>query len=140
MVSTWANAKYQGYNAYADQAFSNFIFIYQFLIYNTANGTNEGENIKISPVIKMQVFAFETGEVKLLPGPFKHAEEMGHKYLLALDPDRLLVSFYKAAGLKPKKPRYGGWESMELGGHSNNRHSGFNIIFAWTSYLSRDIY
>jgi len=44
--------------------------------------------------------------------------EMDSSYLLSLEPDRLLSWFRKDAGLKPKAPVYGGWESEGLAGHS----------------------
>src|SRR5208282_4683865 len=39
-------------------------------------------------------------------------------YLLALDPDRLLAPFLREAGLAPRKPAYGNWESGGLDGHT----------------------
>ena len=39
----------------------------------------------------MKVVPFSISDVRLLDGPFKHAEELNEKYLLSLDPDRLLV-------------------------------------------------
>ena len=39
-------------------------------------------------------------------------------YLRSLDPIRLMHGFYVNAGMKPKKPRYGGWEAMGIEGHS----------------------
>ena len=57
------------------------------------------------------------GDVRILNGPFKAAQERGHKYLLAFDVDRLLAPFYEQQGEKPKKPRYGGWETGFVPGH-----------------------
>ena len=31
---------------------------------------------------------------------------------------RFLAPCYEAAGKEPKKPRYGGWESKQISGHS----------------------
>ncbi len=59
---------------------------------------------------------FSLADVRLLPGPFKHAMDMDEKYLLSLDPDRLLAPYYKAAGIQPKAPQYKGWESSQLSG------------------------
>lgn len=53
---------------------------------------------------------FDLKEVKLLDGPFKHAEELNEKYLLSLDPDRLLHCFYATAGIPTQAKPYGGWE------------------------------
>jgi len=61
---------------------------------------------------------FPLGRVKLLPSPFAKANEATSRYLLTVNPDRLLHSFRKHSGLEPKAPIYGGWESMGLAGHS----------------------
>lgn len=67
---------------------------------------------------RIEVRAFRPGQVSLLAGPFKEAQRRDVEYLLSLDPDRLLHNFRRFAGLKPKGPRYGGWESTELAGHT----------------------
>jgi DUF1680 family protein len=56
---------------------------------------------------------FDLSAVRLLPGPFAHAQSLDAKYLLTLEPDRLLHNFRVNAGLAPKAPVYGGWESQE---------------------------
>lgn len=61
---------------------------------------------------------FSPERVRLLDSPFKTAQEADLKYLLRLEPDRLLAWFRKNAGLEPKAPNYGGWESQMLAGHS----------------------
>ena len=40
------------------------------------------------------------------------------RYLLLIEPDRLLADFRDHAGLKAKGERYGGWENSGLAGHS----------------------
>ncbi|HKP13766.1 MAG TPA: beta-L-arabinofuranosidase domain-containing protein [Blastocatellia bacterium] len=57
--------------------------------------------------------AFNLADVRLLEGPFRWAQERDARYLLRLEPDRLLHNFRVNAGLKPKAPVYGGWESQE---------------------------
>ncbi len=64
------------------------------------------------------VVPFDVNEVELLGGPFYRAQELDAAYLLRLEPDRLLHNFRKFAGLEPKGPIYGGWESMGIAGHS----------------------
>lgn len=49
---------------------------------------------------------------------FGKSQEIGKRYLLELDVDRLLAPIYEGAGLIPPKPAYGGWEQMEIKGHS----------------------
>lgn len=61
--------------------------------------------------VKPAVTPFELGEVDLLEGPFLQARLRSQKYLLSLDPDRLLHTFRVNAGLPPKAEVYGGWES-----------------------------
>src|SRR2546430_4744078 len=47
--------------------------------------------------------------VRLLAGPLKHAQELDARYLLALEPDRMLAYYRDRAGLQPKAQPYGGW-------------------------------
>ncbi|MDN3582997.1 glycoside hydrolase family 127 protein [Mucilaginibacter flavus] len=61
--------------------------------------------------------SFKLQDVKLLPGVFKDAQQTDLKYMLALDPDRLLAPYLKEAGLKPLKPNYDNWENTGLDGH-----------------------
>jgi len=56
-------------------------------------------------------FAF--GDVRLLDGPFRDAQKRDLDYLVSLQPDRMLHNFRVNAGLEPKAPVYGGWESEE---------------------------
>src|SRR4029077_13214058 len=55
---------------------------------------------------------FDLTAVRLLDGPFKHAQAKDGEYLLSLEPDRTLHNFRVNAGLEPKAPVYGGWESV----------------------------
>ncbi|MDR8392928.1 glycoside hydrolase family 127 protein [Aliifodinibius sp. S!AR15-10] len=61
---------------------------------------------------------FELSEVQLLESPFKDAKERDGKYLLSLNPDRLLAPYLKQARMEPEVDNYGGWESTGLDGHS----------------------
>ncbi len=56
--------------------------------------------------------------MQLLDSPFKRASERNARYLLSLDPDRLLHNTRKYAGLAPKAELYGGWESQGIAGHT----------------------
>jgi DUF1680 family protein len=56
---------------------------------------------------------FDLHDVAVLDGPFRDAEQRDGTYMLSLDPDRLLHNFRTNAGLTPKAPVYGGWESQE---------------------------
>lgn len=72
---------------------------------------------KDQPALKQVAIPFGVPEVKLLDGPFQHAQQLDAKYLLSLDPDRLLSWFRKEAKLEPEGEVYGGWESMGIAGH-----------------------
>jgi len=61
---------------------------------------------------------FPLGDVRLLGGSFETAHEATAKYLLTLDPERLLAGFRVNSGLEPKGEIYGGWETGGLSGHS----------------------
>jgi len=60
-----------------------------------------------------QAAAFALTDVRLLDGPFLRAQQRNARYLMQLEPDRLLHNFRVNAGLKPKAQVYGGWESVE---------------------------
>src|SRR5688572_13747237 len=60
---------------------------------------------------------FPLSSVRLLESPFKHAQETDLKYILALDPDRLLAPFLRESGFQPKASTYGDWEGTGLDGH-----------------------
>ncbi len=57
---------------------------------------------------------FALTDVRLLEGPFLEAQKRDEAYLLKLEPDRLLHNFRVNAGLEPKAPVYGGWESVAM--------------------------
>ena len=63
--------------------------------------------------------AFALGDVELLDGPFKHAQDLNVKVLLEYDVDRLLAPFLLQAGLEPKGKLFPNWEGLDghIGGH-----------------------
>jgi DUF1680 family protein len=65
---------------------------------------------------KPALFGLE--DVRLLKSPFTAAVEANRAYLLKLELDRLLAPFRREAGLEPRKPAYGNWESGGLDGHT----------------------
>jgi hypothetical protein len=84
---------------------------------------------------------FHPADVALLESPFKTAMEADTKYLLMIEPDRLLSQFRSHSGLEPKAKRYGGWESEGLAGHSLGHYlSALALHYAATGdkeYLNR---
>ncbi len=62
---------------------------------------------------------FPMGDVKLLDGPFKHAQDLNIHVLLEYDIDRLIAPFRKEAGLPEKAKLYPNWAGLDghVGGH-----------------------
>jgi len=56
---------------------------------------------------------FPLAATRLGEGPFLAAQKLNEAYLLRLEPDRMLHNFRANAGLQPKAPVYGGWESVD---------------------------
>jgi len=73
--------------------------------------------------------------VRLTGGPLKHAQDLDAKYLLSLEPDRMLAFYRKLAGLTPKAEGYTGWdaEGRQLTGHIAGHYlSAVSLMFAAT--------
>ena len=62
---------------------------------------------------------FDLHQVRLLPGIFRDDVEVNRRYMMRLDPDRLLHSFRITAGMPSTAEPYYGWEAPnnELRGH-----------------------
>jgi len=65
---------------------------------------------------------FPLADVRLKPGPFLDAQTTDLNYMMAMEPDRLLAPFLREAGLAPRKPSYGNWESTGLDGHMGGHY------------------
>ncbi|MGA2053575.1 MAG: beta-L-arabinofuranosidase domain-containing protein, partial [Opitutales bacterium] len=92
-----------------------------------------GAKFKVADQADEAVQAFSLDAVRLLPGPFKDNQDRDAKYLLALEPDRLLARFREYAGLKPKGEIYGGWEAQGISGHSLGHYlSACSMMYAAT--------
>ncbi len=76
--------------------------------------------------------AFSLDRVRLLDGPFLEAQTTDLRYLLALDPERLLAPFRREAGLAVPTPSYGNWESSGLDGHMGG-HYVSALALMWAS-------
>lgn len=55
---------------------------------------------------------FPLSDVRITGGRMLRVQELSHKYLLTLDPDRLLSWFWREAGLTPLAQPYPQWESV----------------------------
>jgi uncharacterized protein len=81
-----------------------------------------------------KVHEFKLSDVKILYGPFLNAQQVDLKYILALDPDRLLAPFLKDAGIKPLKDNYPNWETSGLDGHTGGHYlSALSLMYVTTS-------
>ena len=65
---------------------------------------------------------FPLADVRLGAGPFLDAQTTNLNYLMAMEPDRLLAPFLREAGLQPRQPSYGNWESTGLDGHMGGHY------------------
>jgi DUF1680 family protein len=63
-------------------------------------------------------------KVRLLGGPLKLAQDADAKYLLELEPDRMMAFYRVRAGLAQKAQPYGGWDAggRNLTGHIAGHH------------------
>lgn len=76
---------------------------------------------------------FPLQDVSLLPGIFKNAQTTDLKYMMELQPDRLLAPYLREAGLKPKAESYTNWENTGLDGHIGGHYlSALAMMYAST--------
>jgi len=86
-----------------------------------------GKTIKLNPL--------PLSHVRLTGGPLKAAQDADAKYLLELQPDRMLAFLRQRAGLKPKAEGYGGWDGpgRNLTGHIAGHYlSAVSLMWAAT--------
>jgi len=105
-----------------DSGISKFSLRWSSLCFVTISAFNIGAGTipqvakpAVEPAVTLAVEPFDLSEVKLLDSPFKQAMDLNASYLLSLEPDRFLHYFRVNAGLQPKAPAYGGWESPTTG-------------------------
>ena len=66
-------------------------------------------------------------------GAFKNAQDVDLRYILSLNPDKLLAPYLIDAGLPLKAERYGNWESSGLDGHIGGHYlSALAMMYAST--------
>lgn len=107
-----------------------------FLAVGLATATIAEAIVPITPVIKAAARPLPLSAVRLTGGPLKQAQDLDAKYLLALEPDRLLAGYRIRAGLPPKAKGYGGWDAIEgkqLTGHIGGHYlSAVSLMYAAT--------
>src|SRR5579864_7248066 len=87
----------------------------------------EGKVVKLRPL--------PLNHVRLTGGPLQVAQQADAKYLLELEPDRVLAYLRQRAGLKPKAEGYGGWDGpgRNLTGHIAGHYlSAVSLMWAAT--------
>ena len=115
-------------------------FIIAAVIFVAVTQVQAGAPAMIVPPVAMP---FPLTDVRLLDGPFHEAMLRDQKYLLSLDPDRLLHTFRLNVKLPSAAQPYGGWEApgCELRGHSLGHYlSALALMYASTGeaeYLRR---
>jgi DUF1680 family protein len=88
---------------------------------------SEEKTLKVRPL--------PLNSVRLTGGPLKNAQELDAKYLLELEPDRMLAYLRQRAGLEPKGKAYGGWDGAgrQLTGHIAGHYlSAVSLMWAAT--------
>jgi DUF1680 family protein len=86
-------------------------------------------------VVKQKARPLPLSDVRLTAGPLKHAQDLDVKYLLELEPDRMMAFLRKSAGLVPKAEGYGGWDGAgrQLTGHIAGHYlSAVSLMWAAT--------
>jgi DUF1680 family protein len=104
-------------------------------IWHGARAASTAPPSPISPVVRFKAQPFPLEDVRLLDGPFRDAMVRDQRYLLDLDPDRLLHNFRVNAGLPSSAKPLGGWEApdVELRGHTVGHYlSALALMYAST--------
>lgn len=91
-----------------------------------------GALIFCTPALAQQE-TFPLEQVRLGKGVFENAQNTDRKYILALNPDKLLAPYLIDAGIPVKAERYGNWESSGLDGHIGGHYlSALAMMYAST--------
>jgi hypothetical protein len=107
----------------------SFVLIFHY----PAFGQAKDADTKVHEALKAR--PLDLSSVRLLGGPLKHAQDLDTKYLLELEPDRMLAYYRQRAGLEPKAKPYGGWDGGErnLTGHIAGHYlSAVSLMWAAT--------
>ena len=107
----------------------SFVLMFHYQAFGQAKdaGTRAHEFLKARPL--------DLSSVRLLGGPLKQAQDLDAKYLLELEPDRMLAYYRRQAGLEPKAKPYGGWDGSgrNLTGHIAGHYlSAVSLMWAAT--------
>ncbi len=90
---------------------------------------------KMPDAVPLAAHPFALADVRLTGGPLKNAQDLDGKYLLELEPDRMLAYYRIRAGLEPKAKGYDGWDGdgKNLTGHIAGHYlSAISLMYAAT--------
>ena len=80
--------------------------------------------------------SFGVAEVRLTDGIFKTSQDTGKRYIMSLDPDRLLAPVaYSTGATTDRSDYYGGWEAYKYRSYTGNGISGHSLGH-WLSAMS----
>jgi DUF1680 family protein len=82
---------------------------------NTVQRVDDSSPAFIDQENLVQAWPFDLSQVKVTGGVFKANQDLDEKYLLSLDPDRLLRNFRVNAKIPTDAKPLGGWESPDCG-------------------------
>lgn len=117
---------------------ANILTISSIVFILGLNAFGEATNPKVKAVEQQLEKArpLDLTSVRLTGGPLKDAQDATVKYLLQLEPDRMLAGYRIRAGLEPKAEGYGGWDavdSRQLTGHIAGHYlSAISLMYAAT--------
>jgi len=110
------------------------VFLLIFSVQFCASAQDENSaRLQTSKTIKLNPLPLS--HVRLTGGPLKAAQEADAKYLLELQPDRMLAFLRQRAGLKPRAEGYRGWDGpgRNLTGHIAGHYlSAVSLMWAAT--------
>jgi hypothetical protein len=98
-------------------------------------GVREDPAVRAFEEKMVQAHPLALASVRVTGGPLKTAQDVTGKYLLSLEPDRMLAYYRIRAGLPQKAPGYGGWDGdkRNLTGHIAGHHlSAVSLMYAAT--------
>ncbi len=91
------------------------------------------ELMQVKTSVELGAYSFNLSDIQLKESIFKEAMDVHAKWLLTLEPDKLLSGFMTNAGLEAKAEKYGSWESDGLAGHSLGHYlSGLSLYYRVT--------
>ena len=114
------------------------VFYLSSLICLTVGLRAPGQNMNPAQLAErrtVKLNALPLNHVRLTGGPLKTAQEADARYLLELQPDRMLAFLRQRAGLKAKAEGYGGWDGPKrnLTGHIAGHYlSAVSLMWAAT--------